>query len=425
MKTSVKYPPRAGSRWNLREFFFLIPLVSFGLVPCSAEDPSGAPPDSSPRPAATVDSGAAEKTHTLFMGADIDIEQNRRFFRAQGMARNSFVISVGGRETLVPMDRGPVNMKVFQELKLTESSATVLDLKGERAYTPGNDPIRRMQRGLADSENSLAGSEAAKNLYATRLQNFESQNYAADHAQDGGRYRRELDAALADAGTKYNAAVAGPGTMDLPANTEGQFDAMEVSFSVSSSRRLDRPYVVIVARYHEPDSRPGVYRNWIYAHALDPIGRETKPVRFLQGGFPPGFKIDDFQLHLYNRNEEIATTVAPRRVALTRDEAFQYLLIEYVSGHKGATLPAVPAMGKLPADLPQRLAGGEFNQTYFVKVSADGIAVETYLDESCTQKAENRYLESVVKNIRFNPALEKGHPVEGVARLKLGELTML
>jgi hypothetical protein len=81
-------------------------------------------------------------------------------------------------------------------------------------------------------------------------------------------------------------------------------------------------------------------------------------------------------------------------------------------------------MGKLPSDLHTRLSGGQFSQTYYVKVSKDGMADAAYLDESCTQKIEDPYLESVVSSIRFKPALEKGKPVDAVAPLKLASLSL-
>jgi hypothetical protein len=116
--------------------------------------------------------------------------------------------------------------------------------------------------------------------------------------------------------------------------------------------------------------------------------------------------------------------VADKRVPLTRDEAFQYVLIDYVSSHKGASLPATPAMGKLPADLRARLGSGQLTQFFYVKVSKEGMPVEAYLDESCSHKVDDPYLQSVIRDLRFNPALEKGRPVGGIALLKLGDLRM-
>jgi hypothetical protein len=132
----------------------------------------------------------------------------------------------------------------------------------------------------------------------------------------------------------------------------------------------------------------------------------------------------ELQVHLYNGGKEVATNIAAKRVPLTRDEAFEYVKMDYLSSHMGTTLPAVPAMGKLPADLPSRLAQGQFRQVFYVKVSKDGIGAHAYLDEACSRPVEDPYIATLLKDIRFEPALENGEPVDGVAILKLGQLAM-
>jgi len=84
----------------------------------------------------------------------------------------------------------------------------------------------------------------------------------------------------------------------------------------------------------------------------------------------------------------------------------------------------VAVMGKLPADLPARLANGSYAGTFYVRVSKDGLADEPYADTACTQKIADPYLMSVVKSIRFKPALELGKPVEGTAAVNLNQLAM-
>jgi hypothetical protein len=199
-------------------------------------------------------------------------------------------------------------------------------------------------------------------------------------------------------------------------------DAMDVEFEISSERPLQKPYVVTMTRFHPKGSKPGTVQNLVYARELGMIESHPTNVHFVESGFPYDFELIDFQLHVYNRGQEVATTVSSKRVELTRDEAFEYVKMEYMGSHKGATLPAAPAMGKLPADLPKRLAEGEFRETFFVKVSKDGLADEPFVDETCSKRIEDAYLENVVRCIRFNPALAQGKPVEGVASLNLRQL---
>ena len=384
--------------------------------------------------ASAAEPGAAEpKTHTLFMGADFSIEQNKELYRVQAVVDGAFVIKIKGKEVSVPMDRGSIKLKVEPALKLTESSAAVSNLKGERAYTLANDPTVRFQRGLAKAQLQYSDSLAAQNQANAGFHTWDPLTAviaaaAAKDAQAPASQDPNI-AAHSNPNSQANlsmAAAAGPGSRFYnkgnPLGYEGNFDAMDVAFEISSEKPLNNPYMVIIVQYRATDGRPGQVGNWIYARSLPPISREARKVHVEQGGFPLGFELQDFQVHLYNQGEEIATTVAPKRVALTREEAFQYVMVEYVSSHKGATLPAAPAMGRLPADLRSRLASGQLTQTYYVKVAKDGKATEIFSDESCAHKLEDPYLESVVKNLRFKPALEKGRPVEGVASLKLGQL---
>jgi hypothetical protein len=197
---------------------------------------------------------------------------------------------------------------------------------------------------------------------------------------------------------------------------------MDVEFEISAVRPLYNPYVVTMTKFRTPTSKPGEIKTLVYAKSLDPIYTKATRVHFTEEGFPFEYEMVDFQLHIYDRGQEIATNLSSKRVELTRDEAFEYVKIEYVGAHRGETLPAVPAMGKLPAELPTRLAAGKYSEKFFARVSKDGLADEAYADEKCSKKIEDPFLEAVVKSIRFKPALDHGKPVDGIATLDLNKL---
>jgi hypothetical protein len=201
-------------------------------------------------------------------------------------------------------------------------------------------------------------------------------------------------------------------------------DAMDVEFDVRSSKPLQNPYVVTMTRFRTSNGRAGMVQNLVYAQSLHPIDEHLSHVHFIEEGFPFDYELIDFQLHIYNRGEEIATNIAADRVELTRDEAFEYVKSEYIGAHPRDTLPATPAMARLPADLPGMIMQGKYGAPFYVRVSRDGLASEAYLDSRCTQKVDDPYLESVVKRIRFKPALSSGKPVDGVAVVNLGKLAI-
>jgi hypothetical protein len=204
----------------------------------------------------------------------------------------------------------------------------------------------------------------------------------------------------------------------------GGLDAMDVEFDIRSAKPLHNPYVVTMTRFRPPGAKPGIVQNMVYAQSLHPIDEHASHVHFVEEGFPFGYELIDFQLHIYNQGEEIATNVAANRVELTRDEAFEYVKMEYLGAHPKDTLPAVPAMAKLPSDLPLKLSQGRYAAAFYVRVSKDGMAYGAYSDAACTKRIDDAYLDEVVQRVRFKPALNDGKPVDGVASIRLGHLAI-
>ena len=122
-----------------------------------------------PASLSAVEGGAAastsDKTHVLFMGADIDVQVNKAMHRVKNVAGDSFVVSIDQKPAEVPMNRGRINMKVTPQLKLSDKTAQVRELKFERAYTPHNDPNRKWaarQSGSAGQARSDSRQRPAR-----------------------------------------------------------------------------------------------------------------------------------------------------------------------------------------------------------------------------------------------------------------------
>jgi hypothetical protein len=388
------------------------------------------------------------KTHTLFMGADIAVNLDKDSYPVKGVIGSSWVVEINGEERIISAKQAPLNLKITPNLKLTAVSATIVGYTKKQAYTFNNDPSVRLTRGLSNSAMTnadlIAGANNAQAIADT--ENNKALGGSASFAQSDNQFGAAALQAAAGAPpvntslpsyaadlSKYNMGVAqqnAGAAFDETQNgdepggrliTTG-LDAMDVEFEISSARPLQHPYVVTMTRFHPKGTKPGTVQNLVYAKELHQVDAHPSNVHFVEGGFPYDFELIDFQLHVYNRGEEVATTVSSKRVELSRDEAFEYIKIEYIGAHKGASLPAAPAMALLPADLPARLARGEFVDTYFVRVSKDGLADEAFADAGCSRRIEDPYLEKVVRCIRFDPALADGKPVDGVASLDLRRL---
>jgi hypothetical protein len=157
--------------------------------------------------------------------------------------------------------------------------------------------------------------------------------------------------------------------------------------------------------------------------ALKSLDGEPQKVRIHKTGFPRGFEVEKFQVHVYDGANEFVTSTAENQARLTRTEAFTYLLLDYVGSHKGATLPAAPAMGRLTPEEKAQLTPDQLGLTYRVKVTKDGLPGAAFTDAGLSNPADPA-VAALIANVRFYPALEQGKPVEGVAELRFARLTL-
>jgi len=458
-------------------------------APCSEAQDSGAPRTDLSRTAVTrmptynVDESVSPKTHTLFMGADIDLNLDRDLYRVHDVLGSNWVVEIGGRDRVISAKEAPVNLKITPSLKLTEASVTISGFMRIQAYSFANDPSVRLTRGLNQSAvmgndlqamsndaqaradavanhalggaSMLAGSDdqfsenaimtTAKYAYAdlhTRGLNGilpapsnvlpANSSTAGDTVIPGMQMdpirnmfnnpTQVLNGQLAQVEARGYANQAQNGNEPTGKIVSGGLDAIDVKFDVRSPKLLQNPYVVTMTKFRTSTSKPGMVQNLVYAKSLNPIDEHLSHIHFVEEGFPEGYELVDFQLHLYNRGVEIATNIAQNRVELTRDEAFEYVKMEYLGSHMKESLPPVAAMGKLPAELPSLLASGKYSKTYYVKVTRDGYGDEAYSDASCRNEVGDPFLDAVVKNLRFKPAIDHGKAVDGIAAVNLGKL---
>jgi hypothetical protein len=384
------------------------------------------------------------KPYVLFMRTDVAVEQEKKLYPIKDVTGRMFIIAVKGKNVAVPMTGIPHRLEFQHALTLARASVSLTGLESGRAYTPGRDPKMKRQREAVLAE-AVAGDNAslAEGKFIAALNhNFTAINSDA-RAPDGSQIHGAADAAAAlEASSLVQSAIAFQAqgmaenmqASDLASGAFARlaaesdmkqelFDAVEVHFELSSSFYLTKPYVVVMTRFHTRDDRPGVARNAVFAKALEPIGSKPEKIDLLHGGFPLGFEIEELQVHVYNDGQEVPTEIAQKRVPLTRDEAFEYLKIDYFRGHKHETVLASPAVGRpAPVDI-ERLGPKRLAATFYVKVDKDGRPLGTYIDEDCTQPADPM-VAGFAGEIRFFPALDEGKPVAGVAHLVFGRVAL-
>jgi hypothetical protein len=381
--------------------------------------------------AATASSiSPAEKTHVLYMGLDLSVMQEKKFHRVENVEGSEFVIRVAGENRFVRTRLQRNELKLDPELKLSPLSVRLDDLQGGPGYTPANDPNLKF-----DARSGAAGGAQAANDISTAAAAEITQTIEVIRANGDALGRlpgleHELERQNGFAQSSGSQMSSDYSSIGHRANerelelAEGNFDLVDISFRISSPVPLDRPYLVAVVEFQSRDAKPGETSTLVHAKALDPLDATPRYVRIREGGLPIGFKFLRYEVHVYNRGREVATNASPKRVELTRDEARQYLLLEYLGEHKDATVPASAVPASLPATVRTSLQPGQLQRVVYVQVAKDGSPLGVFADEACRHPLDDPELVSALAGAFFKPALAKGKPVDGVARLRLADLTL-
>ncbi|MEO6004475.1 MAG: hypothetical protein ABIZ04_23390 [Opitutus sp.] len=365
------------------------------------------------------------KTYTLFEGNNIAVGQGKDVYPVRDVNGGSWVVMIDGKEVLVSGKSGPINMKVTPLQKLADVSVSFANLQTERAYTFNNDPTVRMTRSMGKAAQLAAGYEAAASQAAAAQTSAPTVSSAIPTGTPAGVGSAPSASGVANQAAFTASKNAGADLVRHGANdVEGNFDALDVSFEISSATPLAAPYIVTTTRIHEVDSPEGSFRNVVSARALEPVTAKPTKVKYQQPNFPFGYQLEGFGIHVYDGGREVASTVAPKRQVFTMDQAFEYVRNKYLETHKTGTAPATPVMGDLPPDLAAQVATGRYAAPVYVKVSTQGLAEDAYADAAGKTKINDAFVQSVIHGIRFQPALEAGKPVEGMVALNLSKLRM-
>jgi len=387
-----------------------------------------------PDPAAAT---AAPKTHVLFMGADIALEKDKVFHPVEDVTATSLVIKPGGKPVNVPQAQS-INFRISETLKIAATSVGVDDLKAERAYTPGADPFRKFASvasmagpGQSPEMDRAQGALMMASGPGMRVVPLptDTPEQAAGIVANGvqrdaqiGSLQSDLDQVQAQESDRAIDMTGQLSQMGVE-ETRKLFDAIRLSFNVTSEKNLAQPYYAVIAQIRERDSKPGQVRKWAYVKSLGPISAgQTKKVNVYQGGLPPGYILESYEVHLYNHGEELATNLSRKRVPLTDEEALEFRIIEYVGAHQGRTLPASLATTTLTSDGRASLTPAQLGQTCYVRVAKDGRVAAAFRDAAGQQTLQDPALEAALKTFRFKPALQAGKSVESIVPINLAQL---
>ncbi|HEY9155484.1 MAG TPA: hypothetical protein VIM69_10155 [Opitutaceae bacterium] len=403
---------------NAKNFVSLLSpaLALLALYPLQAlgSDSSAVPTDSET---------TGPLTHVLFTATDIQVIYKQGLYHVCGVDGGAFVIALKDKNIEVPMTKDPAGIKTSEALQLSTRSANITHFKYDRAYSSAQDPYKKWSSAMVGMQAWHDNQQRAQSGVATTSPTITvsmgtSTKTIPNPAYQAAVHDMNQSSSVVGGDLGSNAAFAEKLTDELALKL---FDVMQVSFEISAPKPISYPYIVIIARYHEKDD-PKHPQNWMFAKTVDPIGAKPQKVTTSQGGFPPGFEIEKLEVHLYENGVEIATNQSENRALLSREEAHEYLVLDYVSSHSGATMHPQVVLANMPDDWSAHRQDESVRKTYYIKVDKDGRGEGAYEDDACTLKVKDSYCDTILRNLLFLPALYHGKAVGGVARVKLTDL---
>lgn len=383
-------------------------------------------------PAAGAEKAAASAgPFVVFMGADLSVQQGKKYYRVEDVDGSEFVITVRGKPQFVRTRLQSNHIKIEPELKLAPVSVRLDELQGGPGYTPAADPRHKFNARSGAASGAAAArtladynaTEIADTLAKVKSAAVPWPEREAQLTQELDKQQGDLNSADYQLGTDYGSIgnMANALALEL---AEGNYDLVDVSFKISSPEPLDDPYMVVFVEFEPRGAKPGEKSTLIHAKALDPIGAEPKYIRIREGGMPVGFKYLRHEVHIYNHGREVATNVSSKRVELSRDEAREYLLIDHLGANKDATRPASAVPGSLPASARNRVSAEQLHRTCYARIAKDGRLTGLFADEAASLPVADPELASLFGDALYKPALAQGKPMEGVVRLQLADLIL-
>jgi hypothetical protein len=196
-------------------------------------------------------------------------------------------------------------------------------------------------------------------------------------------------------------------------------DTVKVSFKLSSPDPLGKGYVALVTEY-KSQSKEGTVQQGVSVEAFDSLGRQPRKFTMRQKVLPGDWSLSGHRIAVYAEGQEVATNLSDRRMAVTKDEAHQFFVLQHLLTNKDRSrAPSMIAMLPKP-QLKAAAAGIELPDEIFVKVDKDGKLLSLSTDPSGKGEVDPA-CEAFIRNMRFLPALEKGKPVEGSARVAMAD----
>jgi hypothetical protein len=421
--------------------------------------------------AQTTNSVSGMKDHVLFVGTDLSVNQDGKLYHVVGATKTTLKIEREHALADVRLASG-ANIKVNKGVKLSNLSAMIshvqtesVDRASARAQLAAMQASMALMDDVSDQQDRLQGAIVRAQTFGDAriddplfhgfqgapgyekkadasyyIEKFATALPALDRLRDSANTVLMQDiahAASADDEVTLDASklpglnlIGGSAVSDSGsggssksferANTPDGTAEVELTFDVSSPEPLDDAYILIVANYASLTNADKVARQ-VSARELEHIDSHPVHVKMVHPASINRLPFKKFDMALFANGQEVATNLSEKRMPLTRDQAFQFFLIDHLSAHKGATLPPTPLLMTPRAEFRRLVDKTATSQTIYAKIDKSGNVLAISADAAGSQRL-SASAESALQNVRFLPALEKGTPVDGHLKIRIADL---
>lgn len=366
--------------------------------------------------AGTPDTSDAPEDLLLFIGLDVEVLHEQQLYPVLGARKNSAEIVVDGERQVLRTSELQ-HMRLLPAPKVSDTKVTVERLKSEPTYSAARDPGRewasRQSALVGEQQDRVTRAEAAvmtgapvqgSSLLANRRAEMQSEAIRQLSNElvtaQGGVYSSDY----------YSHGVQGDLSKEL-------YDALRVSFRVSAPEPITDAYAVMLFDVRVP-ADPTTPVRFSRLQELPEIGPAPRTVNVYQAGFPVGYALEACRVHLFRKGQELATTLSTNTAAVSRRDAFQFLLSQYLLNHQLDDQPASLVRELLPPDFGDQVPASTLQQIVHLTIDKDG-ALEKFSSDS--PQPINEYVASVLRDARYYPALAQGEPVTGSLSVPLAE----
>jgi hypothetical protein len=358
------------------------------------------------------------KDHVLFLGLNVGMDEGRFVCPVVAADSQSVEILKNGRRERVPLRFA--HFVTLPELKVSRARIDIRDVKVERRYTLASDPA---MSAIAQQMTMASVQEAAQERAAAELQQAEATVAGIQRAVASGLPVSPSDQSsaskgLVDAVEAYNTSYTNlpdgldPGAAAAGVGGSDAYDVFEVSFRLEAPDHVVEDAFAALRMMVRDPANPGVPMTSVKFFPLPRLGEKTRRVSLMQAGLPPGFAVDSYAVHVYTGDgRELATNLSSKRMDLTEEQAWQYLLFQHVTKHKDVDEAVRIAGEMLPPELGKLIPKDRLLVPVDVAVDRHGKIKSVTVGPGKTL-AEDAGLVEALKRVRIFPAIEDGEPVD-------------